>query len=226
MVLLRRFLQQGWLGEVFEVHTVMSKVVGAEDRRGLAQYPGGILFELGGHIIDLVVGVLGEPAKVHAFPRHTSPLPDGLLDNMLSVFEYPRATATVKSSAVEFAGGERRHFVVCGTEGTFHLQPLDNPAARVAFSKPRESYRAGYQEVTSPSLCGMSTMPPTWPGSCAARKRPISRTSTTTLCNGRCCKPVVSRPIPLPDVWTDRQSVPSTSSVPRVSLPGSAVPEG
>ncbi|MGD9722995.1 MAG: Gfo/Idh/MocA family protein [Pirellulales bacterium] len=150
VVMLRDFLKRGWLGEPFEVHAVMSKVIGAEQRRGLAEYPGGIMFELGCHITDLVVGVLGPPAQVTAFPRHSATADDQLLDNMLAVFEYPRATATVKSSALEVAGGERRHLVVCGTEGTFHIQPLDDPRAKVALSKPRDKYARGYQDVTFP----------------------------------------------------------------------------
>jgi hypothetical protein len=39
---------------------------------------------------------------------------------------------------------------VCGTEGTFHIQPLDNPSARIALSKDRESYVRGTQDVTFP----------------------------------------------------------------------------
>ena len=67
---------------MFEVHTVMSKVVGDAERKNLAQYPGGIMFELGCHVIDLVVGVLGKPDKIHAFPRHSGKQNDGLLDNI------------------------------------------------------------------------------------------------------------------------------------------------
>lgn len=150
VVLLRQFLKKGWLGEVFEVHTVMSKVVPPDDRKRLAEYPGGIMFELGCHVIDLVVGVLGKPQEVHAFPRRSAQKEDRLVDNMLAVFSYPKATATVKSSALEVEGGERRHLVVCGTEGTFHIQPLDNPAARVALTANRDTYRKGYQDVRFP----------------------------------------------------------------------------
>ncbi len=150
VVLLRDFLKRGWLGEPYEVHTVMSKVVSPKSRQGLTEYPGGIMFELGCHIIDLVVGVLGPPQKVTPFNRHSSPAADKLVDNMLAVFDYPRATATVKSSAMEVEGFARRHFVVCGTEGTFHIQPLDDPSARVALSKPRDKYRRGYQDVSFP----------------------------------------------------------------------------
>lgn len=150
VVMLREFLKQGWLGDVFEVHTVMSKVVPPKDRLKLAEFPGGIMFELGCHVIDTVVAILGEPSKVTSFVRHVSPLDDGLADNMLAVFDYPKATASVRSSAVEVDGGERRQLTVCGTEGTFHIQPLDNPSVRLTLSKPRGSYKSGYQDVKLP----------------------------------------------------------------------------
>lgn len=150
VVLLRDFLKQGWLGEPFEVHAVMSKVVPPDSRRELAAYPGGIMFELGCHVLDLVVGILGPPDKVTPYARHSSTQNDTLLDSMLAVLEYPRATATVRSSANEVEGGARRHLVVCGSEGTLQIQPLDSPAVRVALSKPRGSYARGYQDITLP----------------------------------------------------------------------------
>lgn len=150
VVLLREFLREGWLGNVFEVHTVMSKVVDPASRKGLAEYPGGIMFELGCHILDLVVGVLGAPQAVAPYSQHVGTQDDGLNDNMLAVLSYPSSLATIKSSAVEVDGGSRRHFVVCGTEGTFHIQPLDNPKAHVTLSRARGIYRQGAQEITFP----------------------------------------------------------------------------
>lgn len=152
VVLLRQMLRDGWLGEVFEVHTVMSKVVGDAERRRLAEFPGGMMFELGCHVIDLVIGVLGKPDRIHPFPRHSGQQNDSLLDNMLAVLEYPRATATVKTSAEEVDGGARRHFVVCGTSGTFHIQPLDSPAVRLALDRPRGNYRQATQEISLPKF--------------------------------------------------------------------------
>lgn len=152
VILLRDCLKKGWLGEPFEVHTVMSKVVDPGSRKELANYPGGIMFELGCHVIDLVVGILGKPTEVTAQAQHVAKIDDGLLDNMLSTFVYPKALATVKSSAVEVAGTDRRHLVVCGTEGTFHIQPLDSPAVKVAFSKAQGEYKKGYQDVTFPKF--------------------------------------------------------------------------
>lgn len=152
ILLLREFLKQGWLGDIFEVSTIMGKVVPPADRKELAEFPGGIMFELGGHIIDLVVGVLGKPRQVTAHSRTSGRFGDTLADNMLAVFDYPQATATVRSAALEVDGGERRQFTVCGTEGTFHMQPLDNPGARIALSQPRGEYRKGYQTVAFPKF--------------------------------------------------------------------------
>jgi predicted dehydrogenase len=108
------------------------------------------MFELGCHVLDLVIGVLGKPGGVTAFNQHSSPVRDELLDNMLAVLSYPRASATVRSSAMEVEGFDRRHLVVCGTEGTFHIQPLDDPAARVSLSRARGEYRKGTQDVKFP----------------------------------------------------------------------------
>jgi len=150
VVLLREFLKKGWLGDVFEAHTVMSKVVDAASRQELTPYRGGIMFELGCHVIDLVVGVLGRPKEIVSQSQHVSKIDDKLGDNMLAVFTYPKALATVKASALEVEGFDRRHLVVCGTEGTFHIQPLDNPSARVALSRICGEYKKGYQDVKFP----------------------------------------------------------------------------
>jgi predicted dehydrogenase len=146
VVMLREFLDKGWLGEPFEIRAVMSKVVSPEARGRLARFSGGMMFELGCHLIDLVVGLAGEPESVHSFSQHASTIDDGLADNMLAVFEYPNVLASVKSSAMEVEGFARRHLVVCGSEGTFHIQPLDAPSVRFALSRGRGQFHKGYQD--------------------------------------------------------------------------------
>ncbi|MFT5466775.1 MAG: putative dehydrogenase [Verrucomicrobiales bacterium] len=144
IVMLREFLDQGWLGDVFEIHAVMSKVLSAGARKELSEFKGGVMFELGGHIVDLVVGVAGKPEKVTAHNRAGA---DGLKDNMLAVLDYPNATATVKSAGIEVEGFARRHLFVGGTEGSFHIQPLDRPSARISLSKDRGEFKKGIQDV-------------------------------------------------------------------------------
>ncbi|HVU87955.1 MAG TPA: Gfo/Idh/MocA family oxidoreductase [Pirellulales bacterium] len=147
ILLMRDLVKQGALGEPFEIHAVMSKVVNPPSRRAFAEFAGGMMFEQGCHLIDLVIGLMGRPARVTSFLQHVAPIDDRLADNTLAVLEYPRAIASVKSSAMEVEGGARRHFVVCGTEGTCHVQPLDEPNVQLALSRPRGDYKKGYQEI-------------------------------------------------------------------------------
>ena len=187
VLLLRKFLKEGWLGEVFEVHTVMSKVVPPAQRLELAEFRGGIMFELGCHVIDLVVGVLGKPQRVNPFPRTSGAHGDQLADNMLAVLDYPQATASVKSSAIEIDGGSRRHFVVCGTAGTFHIQPLDAPDVRLTLDRDRGEYKKGTQEIKFGNYRAVRRRRGRHGArSCAARRNATITTRTTWRCRRRC----------------------------------------
>ncbi|MDP6442238.1 MAG: Gfo/Idh/MocA family oxidoreductase [Pirellulaceae bacterium] len=147
-------VRDGWLGDVFEVHTVMSKKVNRATREKLAEYPGGSMFELGCHVIDAVVSVLGKPDKVTAHTRRTHPDWDNLADNQLAVFDYPRATATVRSAVIEVDGGRRRQFVVCGQRGTIDIKPLEPPALTLTLESPRGDFAKGTHDVKLPKLGG------------------------------------------------------------------------
>jgi len=148
VVMLRNWLNDGWLGEPFELHAVMSKVVNPRSRKALAEFAGGMMFELGCHLIDLVVGLCGRPEAIQALSRQVASDDDGLNDNMLAVFEYPRLLATVKSSGVEVGGFARRHLAICGTQGTCHIQPLDAPNVSIVFDRDRGRFRSGrYEQI-------------------------------------------------------------------------------
>ncbi len=147
-------IKQGWLGEIFEAHTVISKTVGDNTRDQLAEYPGGTMFELGCHVIDSLIHAIGVPDKVTPFPRQTRPDRDDLKDNQLAVFEYPRATATVRSALVEVDGGRRRQLVVCGNQGTIALRPLEPPLLSLTLDRDRGDFKKGTQQVSLPRLGG------------------------------------------------------------------------
>ena len=146
-------VEAGWLGDVFEVHAVISKQVGNLERQILAKYPGGSMFELGCHLIDAVVKLLGKPDRILPINKRTH-LDDDLHDNCLAVFEYPRASATVRSSVVEVEGGRRRQFVVCGTRGTISILPLEPPQLTLTLDAPRENYAKGTHSISLPPMTG------------------------------------------------------------------------
>ncbi|MHC4658656.1 MAG: Gfo/Idh/MocA family protein [Planctomycetota bacterium] len=139
-------VRDGWLGEIFEVHGVISKKIGVSRRESWFEYTGGTMENLGSHLIDALV--------ITAYVRHTRPELDNLQDNQLAVFEYPEATATIRSSVVEVEGGKRRQFVVRGDRGTVDIRPLEPPKLRLALDSSRGKYKKGYQDVELPRMPG------------------------------------------------------------------------
>jgi predicted dehydrogenase len=156
-------VRNGWLGQVFEVDCVMSKLSGVGYRKYLSQFRGGTMFIYACHLIDLVVSLMGKPDRIVSFPRQTrSDLGVEMCDNGLIVFEYPRTTATIRTCSFEVEGYKRRQLVVCGDEGTVDIRPLEKFAIRppqqlklrLALSQDRDSYQKGYQEVSFPQPPG------------------------------------------------------------------------
>ncbi len=148
--LCRKLIREGALGEIFSIEAAMGKLQGDAEHRALAPYRGGAMFELGCHVIDSVVSILGQPDKVTPRTRSSSPLKDGFPDNQTAVLEYPSAIVTVRSVLVEWDGGARRQFVVCGTKGTMDIRPIEHPEARLTLSTAHGEYKAGKQTLTFP----------------------------------------------------------------------------
>ena len=144
-------VKRGFLGEVFEIHAVMSRWDKDEYRRWLAQFHGGAMYIFAGYLIDIVLRILGAPDKVTPFMRGTRD--DGLVDNGLAVLEYPRATATVRVSVAEVEGYEHRRLIVCGTNGTVELCPIESKwdevplSVRFTLKEPRAHYASGTRMV-------------------------------------------------------------------------------
>jgi predicted dehydrogenase len=159
----QRAVREGWLGQVFEVHCVMSKHSSVAYRKYLSQFRGGTMFIYACHLIDLVVSLLGKPDRIATFPRQTrSDVGVEMCDNGLIVFEYPKTTATIRTASLEVDGYRRRQLVVCGDEGTVDIRPLETLDLRppqplklqLALSQDRDSYKKGYQEVSFPQPPG------------------------------------------------------------------------
>jgi predicted dehydrogenase len=143
--------REGWLGNIFEIDGVISKFISNRARKQLEHFHGGFMFELACHLIDSAVYLLGKPDRVTPFIRRTYPEKDQLADNCLAVLEYPKATATIRTAAMEVEGQRRRQFVVCGDRGTADIHPLEKPVMKLALDRARGVYRKGYQELAFPS---------------------------------------------------------------------------
>ena len=117
--------KNGWLGNVFEIHSVMSRDDSDNDfyRNWLSQFKGGAFYIFAGYLIDIILQMLGTPDKVTSFLQKTRD--DALIDSGLAVLEYPRATATARVSVAEIDGFNHRRLIICGTEGAAELCPIE-----------------------------------------------------------------------------------------------------
>ena len=142
-------VSKGALGEIFEIHTVMSRDDSSNEkyRKWMSQFKGGAMYIFGGYLIDIIVKLLGAPDKVTPFLRQTRD--DGFFDNNLAVLEYPHATATVRVSLIEVDGFNQRRVVICGTKGSFELCPIEHRdyslpmQARLSLKEAGFGYEAG-----------------------------------------------------------------------------------
>jgi predicted dehydrogenase len=140
-----RVVREGLLGRIFEVSGAMGKLADDKVRREIAAVGGGAMFELGCHLIDAAITILGPPTNVKSFNRATQS--DGVPDNQLAVLEYADALATIRASIVEPFGSERRHFEVTGEKGTIEIRPLEPPSLELTLNKPTETFLAGQQTI-------------------------------------------------------------------------------
>ncbi len=127
MLLCRRAVREGWLGDVFEIQASMSHNYGGDAyQEYIGRFPGGIMYNLGCHFVDFVVSVLGRPEKITPFLKSAPGYPDRIRNNCVAILEYPHATATLRACSQEVNGSPRRRLRVCGTRGSVELCPLEH----------------------------------------------------------------------------------------------------
>ena len=120
-------IRAGELGEVYEVDAIMDTCHDAKKRAWLGNLPGGIMFFLGCHMIDLVLRIMGEPETVEPYLCSTGFDGVGSVDHGFAAFGYRHGVSTVRATSTEVNGYGRRQLVVCGSRGTYEILPLEAP---------------------------------------------------------------------------------------------------
>ena len=118
-------IKGGELGEIISVEAQMNCYHPAETRQWLENFPGGMMFFLGCHLIDLILQIQGKPENI--IPLNKRSGVDGVTgkDFGMAVLEYKNGISFAKTSAVEVGGFARRQLVVSGTKGTVEIKPFE-----------------------------------------------------------------------------------------------------
>lgn len=118
-------IKKGELGTIISVEAQMNCSHPAKTRQWLKNFPGGMMFFLGCHLVDLIFRIQGKPKRI--IPLNKCSGIGGVTseDFGMAVFEYENGVSFAKTSSVELGGFARRQLVVNGTKATVELNPLE-----------------------------------------------------------------------------------------------------
>lgn len=145
-----QLVREGALGQLFLLRIAIDNQLDPARRKEWAAFPGGVLFELGSHMIDATVRLLGRPDRVTPFLRTLGGMgadPDTLADTNVAVLEYPRTTVVITSTALRHNASGNRSFEFCGTAGNARLQPIEPPELSIELQSAAGSLPAGRSSI-------------------------------------------------------------------------------
>ena len=153
----RRAIRNRWIGDVCEMELDMNHCYGGEAyQEYLACFSGGIMFNLGCHLVDFVVSAIGRPSKVTPFLQNASGDAAKVRNNCLAVLEYPNTAVTLR--ACSRCGGTNtfdRRLRVVGTKGSIFFSPVErfdgkSVEIELALAEDAAGFPAGRHTLRTP----------------------------------------------------------------------------
>jgi predicted dehydrogenase len=144
-----KILRENWLGDVFAIDADMNHNYGGEAyQEYLGKFQGGIMFNLGCHLIDFVVAAMGAPQRVVPFLQSTADVSDSIQNNCTAILEYPHACVVLRACSRMGGGTACRRMRIAGTNGWIELYPLEcfapqSQSLTLCLATPRGEYDAG-----------------------------------------------------------------------------------
>ena len=137
-----RAVREKLIGDVFEIEADMNHCYGGEEYQGyIGKFPGGIMYNLGCHLIDFVLAAMGRPENVTPFLHSAPQDPDSIRNNCMAVLEYPHAIVTLRSCSRDSAKNDRR-VKISGTAGSLIFSPVerfDGKPVEIALTLAKDS---------------------------------------------------------------------------------------
>jgi len=136
--------RKGQFGRVYQFRARLPKDLASYERYAadLSRFEGGMFYEMAGHVIDMMVAILGKPKAVTPFLAHHHAAPGTFVDNGVAVFAYEQAWGIIEVPSLEVAPNSRR-IEVYGIEGACVIPHLGSGHLPNKEIQPVEVYRAG-----------------------------------------------------------------------------------
>jgi predicted dehydrogenase len=154
-----RLVKAGTLGDIFYYRGHIPKPKGWHKQIGeeIGYYHGAVYYEMGGHLVDLMVILMGRPKHVHPMlgkhygdQRH--------IDNAVVVHEFENGLGTIDTAAMHIESGKTRRIEVYGTQGTAIHTPIGSNNLSLCLELEAEGYSAGWHDLEIPSSENSSTL--------------------------------------------------------------------
>lgn len=137
--LVREAVAAGWLGEITAYDAGMGKLADASLRRALLAHPGHGMMELGCHLVDLAITLLGTPSAVRAEAERTGA--DDLPDRQRAVLRYAWGEATLSCDHADATA--RRWLSIAGTRGSIRVPALEGNVVHLTLEAAAGPYPRG-----------------------------------------------------------------------------------
>ena len=121
-----RAIREKWIGEVISIEADMNHGYGGEwYQEYISNFSGGLMYNLGCHLIDFVVAAMGRPENVTGFLKSAPGDPPHIKNNCLAVLEYPNAYAVLSSCSRQSINTAGRTLRIVGTKGIIVFSPIE-----------------------------------------------------------------------------------------------------
>jgi len=130
-------IKRGELGQIISVEAQMDIYHKTDVRQyELSHMPGGNMFFLGCHMVDLIMLIKGVPEKVYPFNKSTGFEGIDTPDCCMAILEYPDGFSYARAVDTAWGAFTRRSLTVSGTKRTVEIKPLEKyiPTTRDIFA--------------------------------------------------------------------------------------------
>lgn len=119
-------IREKLIGDVITIEADMNHGYGGEwYQEYISKFSGGLMYNLGCHLIDFIVAAMGRPENVTSFLKSAPGDPAHIKNNCMAVLEYPNAYAVVSSCSRQHNINSSRTIHIVGTKGTIIFSPIE-----------------------------------------------------------------------------------------------------
>ncbi len=146
------------IGEVISIECDMNHCYGGEPyREYISRFAGGIMYNLGCHLLDFIVAAMENPDKISSFLRSVPGDPPESRNNCFALLEYPDAFAKINVCGKTPGCIATRSMKITGTTGAITFSPLERfdgqgNKIKLLLTKPAGNFPAGEHTISFPPV--------------------------------------------------------------------------